>query len=70
MSEMTHAKDLRQRTEEELRAFAAEKADELLKLRFQQATGQLENVARVAAVKREVARAKTLLRERELGAAE
>ncbi len=70
MAEVTHAKDLRQRTHEELNGFLTEKEDELLKLKFQQATGQLENVNRVNQVRREVARAKTLLREHELGKAE
>ena len=43
---------------------------ELFNLRFQLATGQLENSARISLVKREVARAKTEMRSRELAAAE
>jgi large subunit ribosomal protein L29 len=43
---------------------------ELFNLRFQQATGQLDNLARLAAVKKEIARLQTLLREREIAAHE
>ncbi|WP_300343359.1 50S ribosomal protein L29 [Nesterenkonia sp.] len=41
--------------------------EELFNLRFQSATGQLENSARLKAVKRDIARIYTVLRERELG---
>ncbi|MFC7394853.1 50S ribosomal protein L29 [Scopulibacillus cellulosilyticus] len=40
--------------------------EELFNLRFQLATGQLENPARIREVKKAIARAKTVLREREL----
>ncbi|MDN4471514.1 MULTISPECIES: 50S ribosomal protein L29 [Demequina] len=40
---------------------------ELFNLRFQSATGQLENHGRLKAVKRDIARIYTILRERELG---
>ncbi len=43
---------------------------ELFNLRFQLATGQLDNTARISKVKREVARAKTEMRSREIAAAE
>jgi large subunit ribosomal protein L29 len=43
---------------------------ELFNLRFQLATGQLENSARISLVKKEVARAKTEMRSREIAAAE
>ena len=39
---------------------------ELLGLRFQQATGQLENTARIRTVRKSIARIKTIIREREL----
>ncbi|NLC95224.1 MAG: 50S ribosomal protein L29 [Bacilli bacterium] len=39
---------------------------ELFNLRFQLATGQLENTARIKQVKKDIARMKTILREREL----
>ncbi|GAA1452532.1 50S ribosomal protein L29 [Nesterenkonia lacusekhoensis] len=41
--------------------------EELFNLRFQSATGQLENSSRLKAVKRDIARIYTILRERELG---
>jgi large subunit ribosomal protein L29 len=41
--------------------------EELFNLRFQSATGQLENHGRVRAVKRDIARIYTVIRERELG---
>jgi large subunit ribosomal protein L29 len=43
---------------------------ELFNLRFQRATGQLDNYARLSDVRREVARISTLLREREIAAHE
>jgi large subunit ribosomal protein L29 len=50
--------------------FLAEERDRLFKLRFQLATGQLENSARIAQTKRDIARALTELRDREIQAAE
>ncbi len=47
-----------------------EAREELFNLRFQKATGQLTNTARIAAVKREVARCLTEARSREIAAAE
>ena len=41
--------------------------EELFNLRFQAATGQLDNSSRLKAVKRDIARIYTILRERELG---
>jgi large subunit ribosomal protein L29 len=41
--------------------------EELFNLRFQLATGQLENPMRIREVRKDIARAKTILRERELG---
>ena len=43
---------------------------ELFNLRFQLATGQLDNSARLGAVKKDIARLSTFLREREIAAAE
>jgi len=48
----------------------AEKREELFNLRFRRATGQLENGAAIPAARREVARAMTELRRREIAAAE
>ena len=63
-SEQLKTADLRGQTAEELSSFIAEKSDELLRLRFQFATGQLENIAKMKYVRREIARAKTLQTER------
>jgi large subunit ribosomal protein L29 len=48
----------------------AESKDEILKLRFQLATGQQENTSRIGAVKKDIARLNTILRQREIAAAE
>jgi len=59
-------KDLRLLSEGELLEKERQLSDELFNLRFQQATGQLENVMRIPQVKQEVARVKTILREKAL----
>jgi len=56
--------------DDELEGRLAESRRELLNLRFQLATGQLDNAARIGQVRREVARLLTLLRQREIAAAE
>ena len=58
---------LRVSTEEELVAKLAEAKEELFNLRFQGATGQLESHGRLRAVRKEIARIYTVMRERELG---
>jgi len=58
---------LRVSTEEELHAKLAEAREELFNLRFQGATGQLESHGRLHAVRKEIARIYTVMRERELG---
>ncbi len=60
------AKDLRALNEGELMVKERELNEELFNLRFQQATGQLENVMRIPQVKRDIARLKTILREKTL----
>ena len=64
------AKELRELNDTELEHRLDETKEELFNLRFQIATGQLENVARIPQVRREIARVETLLREREIAAAE
>ncbi len=61
------AKNLRDLTIEELNEKHRQYKEELFNLRFQHATGQLENTARLKAVKSDIARMYTVLRERELG---
>jgi large subunit ribosomal protein L29 len=60
------AKDLRLLSEGELLEKAKQFNEELFNLRFQHATGQLENVMRVPQVKRDIARLKTILKEKAL----
>jgi large subunit ribosomal protein L29 len=61
------ASELRSSSPEELSSKLAEAKEELFNLRFQSATGQLENHGRLHAVRKEIARIYTVLRERELG---
>jgi large subunit ribosomal protein L29 len=61
------ANELRTNTEDELGSKLAEAKEELFNLRFQGATGQLENHGRLRAVRKEIARIYTVMRERELG---
>jgi large subunit ribosomal protein L29 len=56
-------------SEAELRQKEKEVTEELFNLKFQHATGQLENTARLPRVRRDLARVKTLLREKEIAAA-
>ncbi len=67
---MPSATELRELDDEELDERLVEYRKELLNLRFQLATGQLDNAARVGQVRRDVARVLTLLRDREIALAE
>lgn len=60
------ARDMRTWSTEELRRRLEESGRELFALRRQKASGRLENTAQIKAVKRDIARIKTILREREL----
>lgn len=64
---MAKVAELRGLSEDELTTKLVENQSELFNLRFQVATAQLANVARIRTLKREIARISTLLRERELG---
>ncbi|MEF2248222.1 MULTISPECIES: 50S ribosomal protein L29 [unclassified Paenibacillus] len=61
------ASDIRNLTSVEIEQKIAGFKEELFNLRFQLATGQLDNPTRIRDVRKEIARAKTVLRERELG---
>ena len=61
------AAELRDLPDDELFARVDNAKEELFNLRFQQATGQLDNPTRIREVRREVARIATVLREREIG---
>ncbi len=59
-------KEVHELNEQELEDKVKELKEELFNLRFQQATGQLDNVMRIKEVRRNIARVKTVLRERSL----
>ena len=64
------ASDLRTRSQDELSDQLDTLGKEIFNLRFQRASGQLENTARVRQVRREIARIKTILGERQRAASQ
>lgn len=62
------AETLRELSTEELNKKVVELKEELFNLRFQMATGQLENPMQLKQVRKDIARAKTVIREREIAA--
>ena len=60
---MTRARELRELSMDELSQKERDLKEELFNLRFQRATGQLENLMRLTQVKRDIARVKTILHE-------
>lgn len=60
-------KEVKDMTSDELKLKLNSLKEELFNLRFQMATGQLDNVMRIRDVRHSIARVKTVLRERELG---
>ena len=64
------AQELRELNDAELEQRLLEAKEELFNLRFQNATGQLDATSRISHVRKDVARVETLLREREIAAAE
>ena len=67
---MTKASDIRELPVDEIERRLVETKEELFNLRFQNATGQLDNYKRIGQLKKDVARIKTILRDRELAAHE
>ena len=63
----TTTSELRELHDDELETRLREAKEELFNLRFQMATGQLDNNRRLRTVKHDIARIYTILRERELG---
>jgi large subunit ribosomal protein L29 len=63
------AEELRVKTEDQLKADLVTLQKEAFNLRFQRASGQLENTARVRAVRRDIARVETFLRHKAQGSA-
>jgi large subunit ribosomal protein L29 len=64
-----NAQDLRDKTPDQLRDQLVQLKKEAFNLRFQQATGQLENTARMRQVRRDVARVNTILSQKAAAAA-
>lgn len=64
---MVKAAELRDQSYEEVEQRLAETKEELFNLRFQNATGQLDNYRRLRALRKDIARMKTILRSIELG---
>ena len=60
------ANSLRDMTDVELNQKLLDSKSELFKLRFQLATGQLENPLKIRTVRKDIARVKTVIREREI----
>jgi large subunit ribosomal protein L29 len=67
VSSVVKALELRELTDEEITVRLAEAKKTLFNLRFQLATGQLDNFAKIGETKKEIARIETVRRERELG---
>ncbi|MGR3639140.1 50S ribosomal protein L29 [Alterinioella nitratireducens] len=65
-----NASELRDKTPDQLRDELANLKKEAFNLRFQQATSQLENTARMRSVRRDAARVKTILNEKAAAAAQ
>jgi large subunit ribosomal protein L29 len=63
---LVKAKKMAELTDEELQKKVRDYKDELFNLRFQLATGQLDNPMRIGEVRKNIARAKTVLRQRQL----
>jgi large subunit ribosomal protein L29 len=61
------ARELRDLSEEELRTKEEDVKDQLFKLKFQHALGQLENAMKLKNLKRDIAKIKTILREKSEG---
>jgi large subunit ribosomal protein L29 len=58
------AKDIRERSDDELRKTLGDLEEQLFKLRFQKSTGQIENPIKIREVRRDIARVLTVINER------
>jgi len=70
MAKQTKAADIRAKTPDELTTLLGNLQKEQFNLRFQRATGQTEGVGRVRQVRRDIARVKTILAEKQRSAAQ
>jgi large subunit ribosomal protein L29 len=66
----TKVEDIRKMAAEEIRTKLTDSHDELMKLRFQQVTGQLTDTSHLRVLRRNIARMETILRETERAAVE
>lgn len=63
------ATDIREKSEQELRQLLQDRSEALMRFRMQSVTGQVENVRAARNARKDIARIKTILRERELAEA-
>jgi large subunit ribosomal protein L29 len=61
------AKDIRERSDDELRKTLSDLEEQLFKLRFQKSTGQIENPIKIREVRKDIARVRTVMTERQAG---
>ncbi len=59
------AKDIRERSDDELRKALSDLEEQLFKLRFQKSTGQIENPIKIHEVRKDIARVMTVMTERQ-----
>ena len=59
------AKDVRERSDDELRKTLGDLEEQLFKLRFQKSTGQIENPIKIREVRKDIARVMTVMNERQ-----
>ncbi len=60
-----NAKDIRERSDDELRKALGDLEEQLFKLRFQKSTGQIENPIKIREVRKDIARVMTVMNERQ-----
>jgi large subunit ribosomal protein L29 len=60
-----NAKDIRERSDDELRKALGDLEEQLFKLRFQKSTGQIENPIKIREVRKDIARVLTVINERQ-----
>ncbi len=60
-----NAKDIRERSDDELRKTLGDLEEQLFKLRFQKSTGQIENPIKIREVRKDIARVMTVMTERQ-----
>ncbi|MBN2135758.1 MAG: 50S ribosomal protein L29 [Acidobacteria bacterium] len=64
---MLKVKKIREKSDEELLQFEHDLTEDFFKLRFQHATGQMENPTKLRQIRQDIARVKTVIRERQIG---